>query len=135
MLSPTSQTARDRQSRSPFPRSLALFIYLSHISSLTDYHLSAGLFSPRLSQSLRPIRSHSVILSFSEFFFYLNLSAPAHFASCFIIHQLNNLSFFIPFLQPKWKLKFFLYIYLIKMIDLFSSTLYFFSHFFFFLQF
>lgn len=107
MLSPTSQTAWDRQSRSSSPPSLSLFIYLSQLSSMLSPTLIYLL--PFLSHSLN-LSAHSLALRHLQFFlpfFFIWISQSRTFPLLFIIHQLINPSFFITFLPHGWKWKWF----------------------------
>lgn len=106
MLSPTSQTAWDRQSRSSFPPSLSLFIYLSQLSSMLSATLIYLLLF--LSHSLN-LSAHSLALRHLQFFspFFIWISQSCAFPLLFIIHQLISPSFFITFLPQEWKWKWF----------------------------
>lgn len=109
MLSPTSQTAVDWQSRSSFPLSLSLFIYLSQLPSMLSLKLIyLLLFS-------WPIHSHPVILSFS-IFFYLNLSVlhispPVHNSSP------DQATFLYHFPSPNMEMEIVIFVYTIKIIE------------------
>lgn len=122
MLSPTSQTARDRQSRSSFP--LTLPLYLSITTLL--HALTAAFFPPTPSIS-RPIHSHSVILSYS--IFHLNISV-LHISP--LVHNSSTdqsiLLYHFPFTKMEIEIFFFnLQSKLLNCIFLLSSLVFFHS--------
>lgn len=125
MLSPTSQTAVDQQSRSSFPLSLSLFIYLSQVPSCSHWGLSISCPpSTPLTLSISwPIHSHPVIL-----FFYLNpsvlhISSPVHYSAP---DQKTSLYHFP---SPSMEMEIVIFIHTIKIMYLppFRCTVFFFS--------
>lgn len=125
MLSPTSQTAVDGQSRSSFPLSLSLFIYLSQVPSCSHWGLSISCppSTRWLSPSLGPFT-----LTLSSYVFFIWIFQSFTFPFLFIIQHLIRQPFFITFFPPiwKWKLSYlFIQSKLLNYIFLLSSALYF----------